>query len=121
MTFLTIDDCRALGGPVRDLLRSFDHRLRDILAAAQHEARELDARDERIQSACLTVMMSVVASAALLSSEGTTDVTDERFAAISRDAFMWAKRSATAREDQRARWLRSLFWPPAPNPDRSNR
>jgi hypothetical protein len=117
MSFLTVDDCLSLGGAKRVLLREFDHLLRDALIATRHAARKLDGNDQVTESACLTIMMSVVASAALASAANSRDVTDESFTAAARDALVWAKRNPNILEDTRALWLWSLFCPPTGLPD----
>jgi hypothetical protein len=117
MIFLKVDDCLALDEARREFLREFDHRLRDVLVAAQHDAHILDAEDELIGLACLTVMMSVIASAALVASKRPADVTSESFSAIARDALEWAKRNAGRRGNPGATWLWSVFWPPASSLD----
>jgi predicted thioredoxin/glutaredoxin len=91
MIFPTVDDCAGLRGVTRDLLHEFDHLLRDALVATRHRARQLDLADEEVETACVTVMMSVVAGAVLAAAQSPADVSDAKFAAIARDALAWAK------------------------------
>jgi hypothetical protein len=91
MAFPTLDDCAGLSGPKREILHEFDHLLRDALLATQHKARELDLEDAEIETACVIVMMSVAAGAALEASQCAADVTEAHFSAIARDALAWAK------------------------------
>jgi hypothetical protein len=93
MALPTVEDCTGLSGAKRDLLHEFDHLLRDALVATQHKARKLDLEDEDVGPACVTVMMTVAAGAALAASQSPADVTDAHFSAIARDALAWAKRS----------------------------
>jgi hypothetical protein len=91
MAFPTVDDCIASSGVKRELLHEFDHLLRDALVMTQHKARKLDLEDEEVDSACVTVMMTVAAGAALAASDSPREVTTARFTAIARDALTWAK------------------------------
>jgi hypothetical protein len=91
MVFPTVGDCAGLRGATRELLHEFDHLLRDALVATQYRARQLDLVDEEVETACVTVMMSVVAGAVLAAAQSPADVTDAKFAAIARDALAWAK------------------------------
>ena len=87
MTFPTVTDCARLRGPKRDLLHELDHLLRDVLVATQYKARKLDLMDEGVETACVTVMMSVAAGAALAAAESHAEVTDASFAAAACDAL----------------------------------
>jgi hypothetical protein len=100
MTFLTIDDCAGLRGAKRDLLHELDHLLRDVLVATRYKARELDLAGEEVETACVTVMMSVVAGAALAAAESPADVTDASFAAVARDALAAARQRSGAISDR---------------------
>jgi len=101
VVFPTVGDCAGLRGPTRDLLHEFDHLLRDALVATQRRARELDLVDEEVDTACVTVMMSVVAGAVLAAAESPAHVTDANFAAIARDALAWAKRRVDGAGERR--------------------
>jgi hypothetical protein len=101
MNFLTVDDCARLRGAKRKLLREFDHILRDTLAAVERRARKLDLSAEEVETACVTVMMSVAAGAALESAESPADVTDANFSAVARDALGWAKHKSGGLCDRR--------------------
>jgi hypothetical protein len=92
MTLPSVEDCTGSRGIKRDLLHALDHLLRDMLAATQHRARELNLVEEEIESACVTVMMTVAASAALATADGPENVTDAHFTAIAREALVSAKR-----------------------------
>lgn len=70
--FLTVDDCTKLGKAKRRLLREFDYVLRDALAATQRAARQLNLSEEEVETACVTVMMSVAAGAALKPAQSAT-------------------------------------------------
>jgi hypothetical protein len=96
MAFPTVAECAGLSGAKRDLLREFDQLLRDALRATQRKARRLDIEDEELGSACVTVMMSVAAGAALSAIEGSGEVDDAHFAAAADDALAWARRRAAA-------------------------
>jgi hypothetical protein len=91
MAFPSIDDCLGLSGVKRELLHEFDHLLRDALLSTQRKARKLALPDEEVEAACVTVMMTVAASAALATSTRPADITAARFAAIARDALAWAR------------------------------
>lgn len=91
MAFPTVDDCVGLSGAKRALLQEFDGLLRDALLATQHKARKLDLQEDDIRAACVTVMMTVAAGAALGASEIPGEVTPARFSAVARDALVWAK------------------------------
>jgi hypothetical protein len=91
MTFPTVIDCARLRGAKRELLHELDHLLRDVLVATQFKARELDLMGEGVETACVTVMMSVAAGAALAAAESPSDVTDTSFAAAASDALASAK------------------------------
>ncbi len=95
--FLTVDDCARLQGAKRELLRKFDHTLRDTLVEVERSARELDLSEENIEAACVTVMLSVAASAALKTAGNSAAVTDAKFSAIACDALAWAKHKARGR------------------------
>jgi hypothetical protein len=101
MAFPSVRDCVGLSGAKRDLLHEFDHLLRDALVATQRKARKLDLEDEEVGTACLTVMMTVVAGAALAASESPADVTEAYFSAIARDALAWAKHRAGGLGDRK--------------------
>jgi hypothetical protein len=92
MAFPTVEDCAALSGSKRKLLREFDHLLRDALATTQRKARNLDPHDQEIEPACVIVLMTAAASAALAASRNPADLTEAEFTAIARDALAWAKR-----------------------------
>ena len=92
MLFPTVEDCAGLTGAKRKLLRDFDHLLRDALATTQRKARKLDPDDREIETACVTVMMTVVAGAALAASPSPADVTDTQFSSLAHNALAWAKR-----------------------------
>jgi hypothetical protein len=98
MAFPSIDDCVGSTGVKRKLLHEFDHLLRDALVTTQHKARKLDLEDEDVETACVTVMMTVAAGAALAASGSPKDVTAERFSAVARDALAWAKQRIAAFE-----------------------
>jgi hypothetical protein len=95
MAFPTVAECAGLSGAKRDLLREFDQSLRDALRATQRKARRLDLEDEELGSACVTVMMSVAAGAALSTLEGS-EIDGAHFAAVADDALAWARRRAAA-------------------------
>jgi hypothetical protein len=95
MAFPTVAECAGLSGAKRDLLREFDQSLRDALRATQRKARRLDLEDEELGSACVTVLMSVAAGAALSTLEGS-EVDGAHFAAAADDALAWARRRAAA-------------------------
>ena len=56
----------------------------------------LDLEDEEVGTACVTVMMTVVAA-----SESPADVTEAHFSAIARDALAWAKHRAGGLGDRK--------------------
>jgi hypothetical protein len=94
MAFPTVAECAGLSGAKRDLLREFDQQLRDALRAMQRKARRLDLEDEELGTACVTVMMTVAAGAALSTLEGSAEVDDAHFTAAADDALAWARRRA---------------------------
>lgn len=102
MAFPTVDDCMGLSGAKRALLHEFDGLLRDALRSVQHRARKLDLDEEDVESACVTVMMTVAAGAALEASETPADVTAARFSTIARDALAWAKHRMSGFEGLKA-------------------
>jgi hypothetical protein len=99
--FLTVDDCARFHGAKRKLLREFDRVLRDALVEVEQTARELDLGEEEVETACVTVMMSVVAGAALKSAGTPADVTDANFSAVAIDALGWAKHKVDGICDRR--------------------
>ena len=99
--FLTVTDCARLRGAKRKLLREFDRVLRDALVEVEQTARELDLGDEEVETACVTVMMSVAAGAALKSAGSSTDVTDVDFSAVACNALRWAKHKVGGLSDRR--------------------
>jgi hypothetical protein len=92
MAFPTIAECAGLSRAKRDLLHEFDQMLRDALRATHRKARNLDLEDEEVGTACVTVMMSVVAGAALSALENPADAAEAHFSALARDALAWARR-----------------------------
>jgi hypothetical protein len=78
-------------GEERDLLHQLDHLMRDMLVVTKYKARKLNLADEGIEAAFVTVLMSVAAGTALAVAANPTDVTDEIFASIARDALLAAK------------------------------
>ncbi len=91
--FPTVDGCTKLGGVKLKLLTEFDYLLRDDLAAVERAARQLNLSEEEVQIACVTVMLSVAAGAAL-KSEQRAAVTDANFLAVARDALGRARHKA---------------------------
>jgi hypothetical protein len=100
MALPSVEDCIGSRGIKRDLLHALDHLLRDMLTATQYRARELNLADEEIGSACVTVMMTVAASAALATAEGPENVTDASFSAIAREALVAAKRRLRSKAER---------------------
>ena len=92
MAFPTVAECAGLGGAKRALLHEFDQLLRDALNATQRKARNLDLEDGEVGMACVTVMMTVAAGAALAALENPADAVEAHFSALSRDALAWARR-----------------------------
>jgi hypothetical protein len=90
MTFPTVEDCAAMSGPQRELLHQFDHVLRDALASAQRKARKIGLPDGELERACVTVMMSVAAGAALVAPQDPPGVAASQFSALAQNAFAWA-------------------------------
>ena len=101
MAFPTVDDCVGSSGAKRELLHEFDHLLRDAILATQRKARKLALEDEEVGAACVTVMMTVVAGAALAASESPADITAARFSAIACDALAWAKQRVNGFTDRK--------------------
>jgi hypothetical protein len=91
MAFPTVNDCARIRGVQRELLHELDRLLRDVLVATHYKARELDLMGKGVETACVTVMMSVAAAAALAAAERHTEVTDAGFAAAAYDALLSAK------------------------------
>jgi hypothetical protein len=91
MIFPSVEDCAGLSGVTRELLHEFDHLLRDALVSTKGKARRLNLEDEDVETACVTVMMTVAAGAAIAASEKPAHITAARFSAIARDALAWAK------------------------------
>jgi hypothetical protein len=94
MAFPTVAECAGLSGAKRDLLREFDQQLRDALRATQRKARRLDLEDHELGTACVTVMLTVAAGAALSALEGSAESGDAHFTAVADDALAWARRRA---------------------------
>ncbi|MGO8833621.1 MAG: hypothetical protein ACLQE9_12525 [Roseiarcus sp.] len=94
MAIPTVAECAGLSGATRALLHEFDQLLRDALHATQHKARALDLQDRQVETACVTVMMTVAAGAALAALESPAEVDDAIFSAAARDALIWARRRA---------------------------
>jgi hypothetical protein len=92
MSVQTVGDLADLRGAKRDLLHEFDHLLRDALTATRCKARDLDLADGEVETAFVTVMMTVAAGAALAAAESPGGVTEANFAVIARDAMAWARR-----------------------------
>jgi hypothetical protein len=91
MTFPTVVDCARLRGAERELLHELDQLLRDVLVATQYKARELDLLADGVETACVTVMMSVAAGAALAAADSPSDVTEAIFTAAASDALASAR------------------------------
>ncbi len=91
MAFPTVEDCTAMCGPQRELLHQFDYVLRDALAAAQRKARNLELPDGEFERACVTVMMSVTAGAALAAPQDPAVVAASEFSALAENAFAWVR------------------------------
>jgi hypothetical protein len=89
MAFPTIEECAAMSGPQRELLHQFDHVLRDALSTAQRKARNLGLPEGELERACVTVMMSVAAGAALAAPPNPPAAFD--FSALAQNAFTWAR------------------------------
>jgi hypothetical protein len=91
MAFPTVEECAAMSGPQRELLRQFDHVLRDALSSAQRKARNIDMPDGEFECACVTVMMSVAAGAALAARPDPIAAAASEFSALAQNAFAWAR------------------------------
>lgn len=91
VNFPTVADCAGLSGARRNLLHRFDHTLRDTLADVERIASELGLSEQNIEAACVTVMMSVAASAALNAAGSSATITEATFSAVACDALAWAK------------------------------
>jgi hypothetical protein len=94
MPFPTVDECIGLSGAKRELLHEFDHLLRDALQAMRRKALHLSLECEEVGSACVTVMMTVAAGAAIEVCGSPSDVTDAHFSAVARDALAWVRQKA---------------------------
>ncbi len=87
INFPTVADCAGLSSAKRNLLHRFDHNLRDTLVEVEQSAREFDLSEENIDAACVTVLLSVVASAALKAAVSSAIAAEATFSAVVRDAL----------------------------------
>jgi len=96
LKFPSIEECLTSTGETRDLLYELDDLVRRGLVAVQRQARNYNLDPEEIDSACVTVLMTVVASVAVAANRGAGERAFEGFSVLARDAFAWASRRSAA-------------------------
>jgi hypothetical protein len=96
VNFPSVEECLASTGEMRDLLYELDDLVRRGLVAVQRQARNHNLDPEEIDNACVTVLMTLVASVAVAANRGTGERAFDGFSALARDAFAWASRRSAA-------------------------
>jgi hypothetical protein len=93
---LTAEECLQSTGRKCDLLYEFDDLIRRGLVATQRQARNHRLDYDEFERACITLMMTIVASAAVAANKGPEEQAIVSFSALASDAFTWATRRSIA-------------------------
>jgi len=90
--FPTIEMCVNLDDAEREILARLDQQLRAALINVYRELAAAEVDGQMLNRACVTVLMSVAADAALDARLGVSGASADCFRAVGADAFTWAKK-----------------------------